>query len=643
MCGIAGIINSTAQSPERLRNLATKMATAINHRGPDGDGIWTDADNRVALAHKRLSIVDLTPSGAQPMISHCGNYIMVYNGEVYNATEIAAELRKTGTIFRGTSDTEVILGAIAQWGLNETIEKLIGMFSLALWDIRTKTLTLVRDRLGIKPLYWSFVNDTFIFASELKALLHHPVCPREVNKGAISSYLQKCYINGPDSIYCGVHKLLPGHLLTLVSGKSPKIREFWSMSNVAKSGTDNQFDGSIEEAEAHLEALVKSATSMRMLSDVPLGAFLSGGVDSSLVAALMQHESSKPIKTFSIGFEDSQFNEAPHAAEVAKHLGTDHTELYVTPQNAMDVIPNLHTIFDEPFSDPSQIPTYLLCKMTRQHVTVALSGDGGDELFTGYERYFTVNNNSAILKQPRIIRNTGARILNSISPVWANRMRTILPGRVSHLLAGHKIHRIPPALRDGQLATLYQSTLAHYSQPNNLMLSDEEIDDPVYQQAQSIKFKDSFSLMQFIDTLDYLPGDILTKLDRTSMATSLEARVPLLDHRIVEFAWTLPQIYKAGNGEGKRILKNVLYKHVPRNLIERPKMGFGVPIGQWLRGPLNSWAEDLLSHDSLKSTGILDPNIIRKHWNQHKKHQVNWEYHLWDVLNLQSWAINNSI
>ena len=546
--------------------------------------------------------------------------------------------KNSKTRFRGSSDTEVILEACARWGVKRSVERLIGMFAFALWDRRNRTLVLVRDRLGIKPLYWSNNSGTLIFGSELKALTQHPKCPTTLNRNAIASYLRKCYINGPESIYKGVEKLQPGHLLTITHGGVPTIQQFWSMKEIATQSRSRQFSGTDKEAIEQLENLLADSVSKRMIADVPLGAFLSGGVDSSMVAALMQGHSSNSIRTFSIGFNEDKYNEAVYAADVAKHLGTDHTELYVTSKDALDVIPQLHTMYDEPFADASQIPTYLLSKMTRQHVTVALSGDGGDELFAGYKRYFDTHKFRHILKQPQALLNFEAYLLEQLTPRSANRLSSFLPIRIGNLIAGHKLQRIPPILREGSLSSMYKRVLSHTEDPACLLLLGSESGDPVLSEAESMNFNDAFAMMQYIDTRDYLPGDILTKVDRASMAVSLEARVPLLDHRVVEFAWTLPQHLRVRNGEGKWLLKQVLYKYVPKTMIDRPKKGFGVPIGTWLRGPLKDWAEDLLSHRSLTETEIFKPEIIIQRWNEHKAGEVNWEYHLWDVLNLQAWA-----
>ena len=621
-------------SNDALTTQAHRMADAITHRGPDSDGYWVDSLLGVALAHRRLSILDLSPQGAQPMISHCGNLVMVYNGEVYNTGELSKELDCT---FRGTSDTEVILEACVQWGIEKTVSRLIGMFAFVIWDRRAQTLIMVRDRVGIKPLYWTQNRGTLIFGSELKSLTQHPKCPTTLNHNSVASYLRKAYINGPESIYKNVNKLLPGHILTIKKGGTPSIKQYWSLKDITLQAQSNQFSGSDKEATEQLDTLMTDAISKRMIADVPLGTFLSGGIDSSTVTAIMQKQSAEPVKTFSIGFDDIKYNEANYAAEVSRHLGTEHTELYVTPREALEVIPSLHTMYDEPFSDTSQIPTYIVSKMTRQHVTVALSGDGGDELFAGYTRYFATHRYRKILNQPQMLRNLEASLLESITPEIANRLAKILPQRLGALLGGRNLHRIPPFLRSGQLSSMYKRTRSRTENPAELLISGDELPDPIWEQVDSMSFNDDFAMMQFIDMLDYLPGDILTKLDRASMAVSLEARVPLLDHRIVEFACTLPENMRYRNGEGKWLLKQVLAKYLPETLIDRPKMGFGVPIGNWIKGPLKDWAEDLLSEQSLIQTGVFNPHPIRARWQEHKAGKINWAHNLWDVLIMQDW------
>ncbi len=637
MCGISGFITNTSISETQLHSLVTAMSDAIAHRGPDGDGIWLNANEGVAIAHRRLAIIDLTTTGEQPMTSSCGNLVMVYNGEVYNARELSQEL--TNLNLRGTSDSEIILEAFSQWGITKTAKKLIGMFAISIWNRSERTLTLVRDRLGIKPIYWSNTGHTFLFGSELKALTQHPDCPKKINHNAIAGYLRKCYINAPHSIFEGVHKLLPGSILTVTAGSEPKIEQFWSLDNVISNSTP--YVGSDHQALTDLEVLLQDAVSRRMISDVPLGAFLSGGIDSSLVASLMQNVSKSKIKTFSIGFDIEEYNEAQHAAKVAQHLGTEHTELYVTASDALNIIPSLTSMYDEPFADASQIPTFLVSKLTRKHVTVALSGDGGDELFTGYERYFTSYKYRNILKQPQALMNAEAIALEALTPELVRKLNNFIPG-FKNLSKGNRLSRLAPILREGDLIALYRKTLSHNENPNNLLLRGTEEHGIPWQRAKNIAFNDEYAMMQYIDTLDYLPDDILTKLDRASMAVSLEARVPLIDHRVVEFAWSLPKNMRVRDGQGKWLLRQLLYKYVPRELVDRPKMGFGVPIDHWLRKPLRDWAEDLLSTESLRDTGIFNPVPVKKMWQEHLNNDYNWQYGLWDILCMQDWARKNT-
>ena len=640
MCGIAGFLTSQPESDDQLRHIATQMSDAIRHRGPDGDGVWTDAMHGIAVSHRRLSIVDLSPTGAQPMVSHCGNLVMVYNGEVYNTAELKEELSSYGIDFKGTSDTEVILEGYARWGIRKTTEKLIGMFAMAVWNRKERSITLIRDRLGIKPLYWTCDSKRFIFGSELKALTAHPQCPTDLNRSVIAGYLRKSYINNPQTIYSNVNHLQPGWMLTWkVEMEKPALEQYWSLSDVVAEGQTDQFKGDDIEATEHLRNLLSDAVKRRMVADVPLGAFLSGGIDSSAVVALMQQNSTTAVKTFSIGFNESQYDESPYAAEVAKHLGTDHTELFVTAEDALEVIPQLPTIYDEPFSDPSQIPTYLVSKLTREHVTVALSGDGGDELFAGYNRYFDAQKLRLLNKQPRLLRKVEATVLESLAKRLQKKPNSLLPASVANYMASGRAQSIARVLIDGTMSATYKRHISRVENPCESLVYGDEPASETWTEASKLDFgKDDFSFMQYIDTLDYLPDDILTKVDRASMATSLEARVPILDHRVVEFSWRLPQEMKVRERKGKWILRNLLEESVPAQLIDRPKMGFGVPIGIWIKGPLKEWAEELLSENSLKNTNIFNPEIVRRKWSEHIKGERNWEYHLWDVLSMQAWA-----
>ncbi|WP_417831642.1 asparagine synthase (glutamine-hydrolyzing) [Terasakiella sp.] len=633
MCGIAGFFTPDAVvTPEETFALSQKMGQSLYHRGPDGGDSWVDAACGLGLAHRRLAIIDLSEAGHQPMTSHDGRFVMVYNGEVYNADDLRPELEAQGHQFNGHSDSEVILNGFAQWGIETTVKRLIGMFAIALWDKREQCLYLIRDRLGIKPLYWYLNDKTLLFASELKAFHHHPAFEKKIDRQSVSSYLRHNCIPAPYSIYEKTQKLRAGHLLRLDRDFNPSIRAFWSMDDVV--GQD-QTDMSRVEAVEELEKLARDAVKRRMVSDVPLGAFLSGGIDSSLVAALMQAQSKNPVKTFSIGFEDQGYNEAVHAGEVAKHLGTDHTELYVTATEARDVIPSLPDYYDEPFADSSQIPTYLVSKMTREHVTVALSGDGGDELFGGYNRYFLAQKYAkTIFTLPPALRKIAAGTLNAFPPAFWDGVFNFVPKSKRPAQPSNKVQKLA-GLLGGDLDDLYPHLVSHWGEPDKLVKgATERRDGPIWSEHSKSLVPDLIERMQYLDVLTYLPDDILTKVDRASMAVSLEARVPLLDHRLVEFAWRLPKDFKIHEGQGKWILRQVLYKYVPKELIERPKMGFGVPIDQWLRGPLKDWAGDLLHMEN----DLLDKELILQKWQEHQSGQQNWQYHLWDILMLQSWC-----
>jgi len=635
MCGIAGFLTQTRDHD--LRSIVSKMTDTMVLRGPDGRGIWIDQKTGVALGQRRLAIIDLSEAGKQPMPSACSRYIITYNGEVYNASELRDMLRAAGKSFRGHSDTEVIVEGFAVWGIKETVKRLIGMFAIGVWDTQKKELTLIRDRLGIKPLYWSFKAGNLLFGSELKALAAHPTFDRTLNRDAVVSYLRHNYIPAPKTIYKYTNKLEPGWMLNLKMGCEPQLTQFWDLEHFAREGRQNQLDCSDEEATDQLEALLSDAVKRRMVADVPLGAFLSGGIDSSTVAALMQTHASQPVKTFSIGFNIPGYNEAQHAAAVAQHLGTDHTELYVDPKEALDVIPKLASVYDEPFADSSQIPTYLVSKLTRGHVTVALSGDGGDELFAGYNRYLQAKLfNERISLAPRSVRNLAAACLKSLSPATWDAICCRLPVLSRQERAGDKIHKLAGVLAEDANG-FYRALTTHWDTPEALVPGGKEIRHPVWRNA-SENIPDLIERMQFLDTLTYLPDDILTKVDRASMAVSLEARVPILDHRLVEFSWRLPRHFKMRDGQSKWLLRQVLYRHVPQSLIDRPKMGFGIPLDHWLRGPLKDWAESLITPQALNKFGLIDPEPVQQKWAEHQSGKLNWHYLIWDILMLQAWC-----
>jgi len=636
MCGIAGFLGPAGAGGE-LEALAGAMAGSLAHRGPDDAGSWADGEAGIGLGHRRLSIIDLSAAGHQPMVSANGRYVLAYNGEVYNAAELRRDLERAGTSFRGSSDTEAMLEGIARWGLRATLKRLIGMFAFALWDSRERELTLVRDRLGIKPLYWGRFGDTFLFGSELSALKRHPGFSPQIDRDALASFLRFNYVPAPQSIFCGVHKLRPGHLLTVRAGQEPKIEAWWTLQEARESGRAKPFAGSDDEAVNALEALLGDAVEKRMIADVPLGAFLSGGIDSSTVTALMQARSKRPVKSFSIGFDEAGYNEAVHAKAVARHLKTEHTELYVSAQEARAVIPGLPKIYDEPFADASQIPTFLVSRMTREHVTVALSGDGGDELFGGYNRYFQAPDILArTARIPRPLARAAAAAIACVPPDRWSRVLSGVPRLGAIPMLGEKLHKIAAILGQDPPGA-FRALVSQWDDPEALVIGGRERVDAVWREAAG-DLAGFAARMQFVDTLTYLPDDILAKVDRASMAVSLEARVPLIDHRVVEFAWSLPQHLKTRGSEGKWILRQVLYKHVPRDLVERPKMGFGVPIDSWLRGPLRSWAEDLLSEERLERQGFLNPAPVRQRWAEHLSGRRNWQYSLWGVLMFNAWA-----
>ena len=639
MCGIVGFIAGSAASGAELRETVSTMRDVLHHRGPDDLGAWVDEHVGVAMGHARLSIIDLSEHGHQPMHSKSGRYVAVYNGEIYNFIELQSQLKRSGFRFEGHSDTEVLLAAVETWGLDTALQRFSGMFALALWDKIEHKLYLARDRIGEKPLYYGWQGNAFLFGSELKALRLYPQWQGEINRDALALYMRHNCIPAPYSIYKGVHKLVPGTVLCLSpknpSGHCPEPVAFWSVKDVVERGVSNPFQHTDEEATRQLESLLRETIREKMVADVPLGAFLSGGIDSSLVVALMQAESSQEVKTFSIGFHEAGYNEAQYAKAVAEHLGTDHTELYVTSDEARSVIPLLPGMYDEPFADSSQIPTYLVSKMTRGHVSVALSGDGGDELFGGYNRYFHGRQIWQGLGWiPPGVRGGVASLLTSLPPgQWDRLLGRLLP----HGTPGDKLYKLADMLASTSPEDMYYRLVSHWRQPEDMVIGATEPITILTDQKKWPQLNDFATRMMFLDSVSYLPDDILVKLDRASMAVSLESRVPFLDHRVVEFAWKLPLHQKLRGGVGKWILRQILYRHVPQKLIERPKMGFGIPVDAWLRGPLREWAEDLLSERRIREEGFFDPTPIRQKWQEHLSGRRNWQYLLWDVLMFQAW------
>ena len=644
MCGITGFWQDPGEGEIELRSLARGMAARIEHRGPDDADEWVDAVCGLGLGFRRLAIVDLTPTGRQPMQSASGRYVIIFNGEVYNFAAVRGELERLGHGFRGGSDTEVLLAAIEEWGLPRAIQRFVGMFAFALWDRQERALHLVRDRLGIKPLYYGWHSGTFLFGSELKALAAHPAFHPEIDRDALALYMRHGYVPAPYAIYRGIHKLPPGTILTLRSqaDSAATPEPFWSAREVVEAGLANPFTAGESEAIEALDALLRDAVALRMIADVPLGAFLSGGIDSSTVVALMQAQSARPVKTFTIGFHESGYDEAAHAAAVASHLGTDHTSLYVTPEEARTVIPQLPTMFDEPFADSSQIPTFLVSQLARRHVTVSLSGDGGDELFGGYNRYFW---GRSIWRKigwaPPAARTFGSRAITALSPGgWDrqfSRLDPLLPAALRQRTPGDKLHKLAGVLAAESPEELYRGLVSLWKQTDEVVVDACEPLTAITDRSRWAALPDFTQRMMFLDLISYLPDDILTKVDRASMAVSLEARVPLIDHRVVAFAASVPLAMKIREGQGKWLLRQVLYRYVPRELIERPKMGFGVPIDVWLRGPLQEWAEDLLDERRLRTEGFFHPAPIRQKWQEHLTGTRNWQYPLWNVLQFQAW------
>jgi len=642
MCGIAGFWLKKALAGPPAELLA-RMGNALAHRGPDDSGIFYDANAGFGFSFRRLSIIDLSVEGHQPMASASGRYHIIFNGEVYNYEEIRTELGAQS--WRGHSDTEVMLAAIERWELEAAVQRFVGMFAFALWDSLERRLHLVRDRVGIKPLYYGHIDGSFVFASELKAIKLFPGFQAAIDRDALAAYTRCTYMPAPYSIYQGIYQLPAGHILTLSAVESsPLLHAYWSAEEVARKGVASAVQGSDVEIVEQLHARLADAVRLRMISDVPLGAFLSGGVDSSTVVALMQSQSSRPVKTFTIGFHEDAYNEATHARKIARHLGTDHTELIVTPQDALAVVPQLPSMYDEPFADSSQIPTHLVSKLARQHVTVALSGDGGDELFCGYSRYGFVNSLwSAIRKIPSPLAKASGGLMRTLPTKMIDHFLNWLP--VSDRFRnspGQKLHRLADHLIAQDPTEIYLRAVSMWPDPAAVVSGSQEY--PVVRRAirKFADMPDVREMAMLTDFTNYLPDDILTKVDRASMAVSLEARVPFLDHRVVELVWRLPQHFKIRNGQTKWALRQVLYRQVPPELIERPKMGFGVPVDLWLRGPLREWAEDFLSPEALGRHGFFSVKPIREKWEEHVSGACNWQYLLWPVLMFQAWMAQTS-
>ena len=624
MCGIAGFLDPRASTgAEALTATVAAMAATLSHRGPDDYGSWVDAEAGIALGFRRLAIIDLSPAGHQPVVSSCGRYVLVYNGEIYNAAELRGELESAGRTFRGHCDSEVLVEACGAWGIAACLGRLLGMFAFALWDREARTLSLVRDRLGVKPLYWGAAGGEVLFGSELKALVAHGGWTPEIDRDSLASYMRHMVVPAPASIYRGIHKLEPGQVVTIDCSGAWTARRYWDLRTVARDTPRSH----IGEADAldGLAALLSDSVDRRMVADVPLGAFLSGGVDSSLVVALMQAQSDRPVQTYTVGFTEPAFDEAPEARAVAAHLGTDHTELYVEPGDALAVVPELPQCYDEPFADSSQIPTLLISRLARRSVTVALSGDGGDEVFGGYKRHYRAH---------RLARRLGrlpGPLRRAMAAVWG-----AVPRASAH--GAYRRDRAATVIAAADDVALYRALATYVHRPGALVNGGAERHGALWDAATASDIADFMERAGYLDTVTSLPDQMLTKVDRASMASSLEVRVPLLDHRVVEYAWSLPPSLKFGHrADNKRLLRALLYRHVPRALVDRPKRGFGVPIAAWLRGPLRDWAGDLLAERRLADDGYFDVPTIRTMWKEHQAGIGDWQRVLWRVLMFQAW------
>jgi len=661
MCGFTGFLNrrindSNYSSDSEMKLVANKMASTILHRGPNDAGIWLDVDVGIALAHRRLSIIDLSPAGHQPMASKSDRYVIAYNGEIYNHIELRHELEmcsqqtfiaegdNVSINWRGHSDTETLLAGFEAWGVEATLKKTIGMFAISLWDKQEQILTLARDRMGEKPLYYGFQKNTFLFGSELKALKAHPDFLSEIDRDVICLYLRHCYIPAPYSIYKGIKKLLPGtfvqlHLNDDENPNSLVPKTYWSLKDKVHSGLENPFRGNDAEAIKVLDGQLRESIDLQMMADVPLGSFLSGGVDSSTIVALMQTQSSRAVKTFSIGFDEKGYNEADYAKAVSKHLSTEHTEHYVSSVEAMEVIPLLGKMYDEPFADSSQIPTFLVSKMAKQHVTVSLSGDAGDELFCGYNRYLLADAWKKIEHVPFALRKGAGQLIQTLSTsTWdaifqqANKIKRF-PSNM-----GEKLDKLAKRLQciDGA-NELYYSLVSETNQPEKIVIGAAEPTSWLTEAGMKMRFKDAKHHMMYMDAMTYLPDDIMVKVDRAAMANSLETRLPFLDHRVVELAWRLPMNMKMRDGKTKWLLRQVLYEYVPQDLIDRPKAGFSIPLGEWLRGPLKDWVEELLDVQRLSEDGYFDVYYVRTIWQDHLSGKSDQQALLWSILMFQAW------
>lgn len=653
MCGIIGFLGGDFTNDQLSNAILEEMSGQLVKRGPDSAGIWLDSSSKIALGHRRLAVVDLSPAGYQPMTSGSNRYVMTYNGEIYNSNEIRNELIKSQVTlnWQGHSDTETLLAGFDAWGIRETISRVTGMFAIAVWDKELEQLTLIRDRLGEKPLYYGWQgsgsNKVFLFGSELKALKKHPQFINDIDRGSLALYMRYCYVPAPHSIYKGIMKVEPGTIVTVTLQECEHTTEkYWNALDVVRTGAESPLEGTVAEVTNDLDIALKKTISQQMMADVPLGAFLSGGIDSSAVVALMQAQSSRPIKTFTIGFSEEGYNEAIFAKLVAEHLGTEHTELYVSSQDALNVIPKLPNLYCEPFADSSQIPTFLVSSLARHHVTVSLSGDGGDELFCGYNRYLFADKLwKGLSMTPASIRKlVGKSIKNFPAAGWNQAFKflnRITPHKFNGISWGDKLQKGAGVIASNDLMSLYQQLVSNWQDPSSVVIGEGEHDRIFSTDVQLLSDVGDIQKMMAIDSISYLPDDILVKVDRAAMGVSLETRVPFLDHHIFEFASKIPLPMKLKHGVGKSILRDVLFRYVPKELIERPKMGFGIPMSDWLKGPLKEWAEELLDETRLRSEGFFYPEVVRQMWSEHLMGVHNWQSQLWAVLMFQAWLEDN--
>lgn len=651
MCGFAGFLGKgSAPLGQSAESIAQAMNDAIRHRGPDDCGVWADDVSPVVLGHRRLSIVDLSKAGHQPMASASGRYVMAYNGEIYNHLDIrsALELGGNAPAWRGHSDTETLLAGFDTWGVAATLAKTKGMFSFALWDRKTRQLSLARDRVGEKPLYFGWTGKgkdrAFLFGSDLAALKCHPAFDPEIDREALSLMLRYGYVPAPYSIYAAIQKLMPGMILTIAQGAESWTTEcYWDMFDTVRQRSADRFQGDEQEAVDELERLLGASVGRQMIADVPLGAFLSGGIDSSTIVALMRARSTTAVKTYTIGFTEQGFDEAADAAQVARHLGTEHHELYVSPQDALNIIPNLPGIYSEPFADASQIPTYLVCRLARQSVTVALSGDAGDELFGGYTRYmFTERVWNRMHRVPLPFRRlSGAALRVPSARAWDRLAGGVARRRTPNF--GDRIHKGAALLAANTIDEMYFSVIAHCRNDQNPAIVGSVPDPFRAKDIAKIRSLSPTERMMALDSVVYLPDDILVKVDRAGMAVSLESRIPMLDQDVIGFAWSLPLSMKVRDGVSKWPLRELLYRHVPREMVDRPKMGFGVPIEDWLRGPLRDWANEILNTRDLEAHGLMDPGMVRSVLDDHLSGRRNWAYRLWNILMFQSWYAQQAV